>query len=96
MKITFISDNISQYFSIQVQDAKQSRDMVVVELTQTQKDLEVARRREDALAKGIESLNGRLEVKDRAVAREVDRTKAQSDLVVMEQRKGMFYLFFMD
>ena len=33
------------------------------ELTQTQKDLEVARRREDALAKNIESLNGRLEGK---------------------------------
>jgi len=70
-----------------VADAKQARDMVVVELTQTQKDLEVARRREDALAKNIESLNGRLEVKDRAVAREVDRTKAQADNVVMEQRK---------
>ena len=70
-----------------VADAKQARDMVVVELTQTQKDLEVARRREDGLSKNIESLNGRLEVKDRAVAREVDRTKAQSDLVVMEQRK---------
>lgn len=37
--------------------------------------------------KDIESLNGRLEVKDRAMGREVDRTKAQSDLVVMEQRK---------
>ena len=70
-----------------VADAKQARDMVVVELTQTQKDLEVARRREDGLSKNIESLNGRLEVKDRAVAREVDKTKAQSDLVVMEQRK---------
>jgi len=70
-----------------VADAKQARDMVVVELTQTQKDLEVARRREDSLAKDIESLNGRLEVKDRAMGREVDRTKAQSDLVVMEQRK---------
>ena len=46
-----------------VADAKQARDMVVVELTQTQKDLEVARRREDALAKNIESLNGRLEGK---------------------------------
>ena len=34
-----------------VADAKQARDMVVVELTQMQKDLEVARRREDALAK---------------------------------------------
>ena len=34
-----------------VADAKQARDMVVVELTQTQKDLEVARRREDSLAK---------------------------------------------
>jgi hypothetical protein len=70
-----------------VADAKQARDMVVVELTQTQKDLEVARRREDGLSKNIESLNGRLEVKDRAIAREVDKTKAQSDLVVMEQRK---------
>eukprot|EP00946_MAST-07B_sp_MAST-7B-sp1_P003352 g3352.t1 len=70
-----------------VADAKQARDMVVVELTQVQKDLEVARRREDALAKNIESLNSRLEVKDRAIAREVDRTKAQADLVSMEQRK---------
>ena len=68
-----------------VADAKQARDMVVVELTQVQKDLEVARRREDALAKNIESLNSRLEVKDRAIAREVDRTKAQADLVSMEQ-----------
>ena len=75
-----------------VADAKQARDMVVVELTQTQKDLEVARRREDAMAKNIESLNGRLEVKDRAMGREVDRTKAQADLVVMV--KFFFFLFF--
>lgn len=70
-----------------VADAKSGRDMIQVELNQTQKDLETARRREDELAKRIDSLNGRLELKDRAIAREQDKTRAQVDQVSMTQRQ---------
>ena len=71
----------------QIDDEKAGRDVVQNELHSFQKELDDGHRREEELLKQIENCARQLEIKERAVTRESEKTKQQADLVAMQERQ---------
>ena len=76
-----------EIFRQRVGDAKLARDVLQTEINGLRKDMEISARREDELSKQIGTLNQKLEVKDRVISREQDKTKAQIDARSMQERQ---------